>query len=143
MTDLTQEQISIYSDAHKDAYGFRPHGYTPQTVAQFNRDMDIFIREMDENKQAELARSRAAVRDALRATRLIQRTVQGCTTARAFALFLDSVAEGCHSTDWRNHAQDFDHILWSLGIRVSEWKRIRAFAFNLALINWSPALWCS
>jgi len=143
MTELTQEQISIYSDAHKEAYGFRPRGYTPDTVAQFDRDMEGFIREMRQNDIDERTGTRYTIRDAYRAIRLIQRTVQGCTIERAFALFLDSVAADCHSTDWRNNPQDFDHILWDLGIRVGKWKHIRRFAHNLDLLNWDPVIWRS
>ena len=53
-----QEMIQIYSDFHKEAYGFRPRGvnYSEFTLEQLQADFDYFSSLCEQNAREEEAR---------------------------------------------------------------------------------------
>lgn len=65
LSELEQLQ-SLYSDAHKDAYGFRPRDggvHCPVTVEDYNRAIDKCVEVMIENDKLEQEAQAAAVVD--------------------------------------------------------------------------------
>ena len=110
-TTLTrrEEMLQIYSDYHKEAYGFRPRGYdySAFTLEQLEADFALFAEICKENQIAEDAAAREAVAN-------FEANVQKLISMGAGdeATALRWIAEAGVSEDgW-----DMDYHLWKLGI---------------------------
>ena len=125
--DLSElEQLAtIYSDAHKDAYGFRPRGggiHNPTTVEEYRAAIEDCGRTIEEEEK----RERAYEAKALAAFEAeIATLVADHGIARETALRWWFEAEGFEPRDHIGWArQDAEHVLWKRGIAIREWPAI-------------------
>ena len=128
-----ENMILIYSDFHKDAYGFRPRGINLYafTTEELEADFARFEQVCADNRIEELA----AEFEADRAFQtLIENTIQMGANDEVTALRW--IAEG----EVEQYGYDYEHFLWNQGIAYSAYgKRI---AQKLAPI-WGKALFKS
>jgi hypothetical protein len=105
------EMLQIYSDFHKDAYGFRPRGidYSAMSDEQLQADFERFSEVCRENAIEEELRLQA---DLKAFDLLIGRTIQ--MGANDYKTALKWVFEG-EDLDWRN-PQNLEHFVWRKGI---------------------------
>ena len=100
--------LSIYSDVHKDAYGFRPRDWATirsKTEAQLQAEID----EMCKDADAEIAREQEAEKacaDELNA--YLAKLVADHAISMGTAIRWDMEAYGCEN--------DLEHYLWSRGV---------------------------
>lgn len=104
-----ESMIQIYSDFHKDAYGFRPRGidYSSMTLEELEADFARFAEVCKENANAEAIAEAKAV-EAFNAS--IASIISMGAGNKATALRWTAEA-GVTECDW-----DIDFYLWKLGI---------------------------
>ena len=130
--DLTHREslILMYSDFHKDAYGFRPRTvnvYAMSTEA-LEEDYAEFERVCKENQEADaIAEAQADLAFQTLITNTIQMGAGDEVTA------LRWIAEGAVE----QYGYDYEHFLWSQGIAYSAYGK--AMAKKIAPI-WGKAL---
>ena len=105
------ELFSIYSDAHKDAYGFRPRGehtflelqaMSPAEIqAEFDRLSETISEQVDAEREAERHAAMKLRNDA--STIAME---HGISLADAYRWLMQ--AEGCEG--------DLEHFLWRMGL---------------------------
>jgi len=105
------EMLQVYSDFHKDAYGFRPRGldYSAMSDEQLQADFARFSEVCRENAIEEELRLQA---DLKAFDLLIGRTIQ--LGASDYKTALKWLFEG-EGMDWRN-PQNLEHFVWLKGI---------------------------
>ena len=125
-----ENMILLYSDFHKDAYGFRPRGYNLYafTTEELEADFDRFEQVCADNRLEEQA-AEAEADNAFRA--LIENTIQMGAGNEATALRW--IAEGAVE----DYGYDYEHFLWSQGIAYSKYGK--EIAKKIAPI-WGKAL---
>jgi hypothetical protein len=125
-----ENMILLYSDFHKDAYGFRPRGYNLYafTTEELEADFDRFEQVCADNRLEEKA-AEAEADMAFQA--LIANTIQMGAGDEATALRW--IAEGAVE----DYGYDYEHFLWSQGIAYSKYGK--EIAKKLAPI-WGKAL---
>ena len=111
LTKLTprEEMIQIYSDFHKDAYGFRPRGidYDAMSLEDLEADFARFAQVCKENAEAESAAEAKAV-EAFNES--VKKTIAlGAGNERTALRWLADA--GVVDSGW-----DIDFYLWKLGI---------------------------
>lgn len=104
-----ESMIQIYSDFHKDAYGFRPRGidYSSMTLEELEADFARFAEVCKENAEAE-AKAEAKAVETFNAS--IASIVSMGAGNKATALRWAAEA-GVADSGW-----DMDYYLWKLGI---------------------------
>ena len=117
-----ENMILLYSDFHKDAYGFRPRGYNLYafTTEELEADFDRFEQVCADNRLEEQA-AEAEADNAFRA--LIENTIQMGAGNEATALRW--IAEGAVE----DYGYDYEHFLWSQGIAYSAYGKELAKRF--------------
>ncbi len=101
--------LQIYSDFHKDAYGFRPrYNYHAFSDEQLVADFDTFSNQFDENEKEEAIQLEA---DSKAWDELIDRTIHMGAKNRTTALRW--IVDG--ADEW-----DAEHIVWSHGLLFSD-----------------------
>jgi len=99
--------VSVYSDLHKDCYGYRPRNIAFESVEAFNAEFDylanVVLPEVMAKERAAEAESAARLEEAIAR---VMATVQGCTRAHAIELLAD--AEGCNG--------DLRYFEWTQGV---------------------------
>jgi hypothetical protein len=107
--------LQIYSDYHKDAYGFRPrYDYYSYSLEQLEADFARFAQMISEAAEAEARDERAAVA-AFQAA--IQNTIQiGAGDEETALRWLASAGVEECGPDW-------EHYLWKMGILHTEYGR--------------------
>jgi hypothetical protein len=107
--------LQIYSDYHKDAYGFRPrYDYYSYSLEQLEADFARFGQMISEATEAEALAERAAVA-AFQAA--IQNTIQiGAGDEETALRWLASAGVEECGPDW-------EHYLWQRGILYTEYGR--------------------
>ena len=114
-----QELISMYSDMHKDAYGFRPRGvnYDKFTDAELEAKLDSFEKVIETNIAEEKAWEilKIAEHKAMLNRYITEYGAENET--QALKWYID--AEGPF-----DDFQDVDQLLWRAGILHSEYGRI-------------------
>jgi hypothetical protein len=111
LTKLTprEEMIQIYSDFHKDAYGFRPRGidYDSMSLEDLEADFARFAEVCKENAEAEAVAEAKAV-EAFNES--VKKTIAlGAGNERTALRWLADA--GVVDSGW-----DIDFYLWKLGI---------------------------
>ncbi len=101
------EYIQVYSDYHKDAYGFRPrYNYSDYTLEQLVADFERFGKVFDENqRQAEIEQKRNLEAFESRIASTIQLGANDRQTA------LKWICDGDEVDAW-----DISYYLWKQGI---------------------------
>lgn len=109
--EARDELFSIYSDAHKDAYGFRPRGehtfleLQAMSRDEIQREFDMLSAHMEQEVEMEREMEReAAIR--LRSTAASLAQEQCISLADAYRWLMQ--AEGCEG--------DLEHFLWRMGL---------------------------
>jgi hypothetical protein len=125
-----ENMILLYSDFHKDAYGFRPRGLNLYafTTEELEADFARFEQVCDDNRKEELVAEMEAD-NAFRA--LITNTIQMGAGDEATALRW--IAEG----EVEQYGYDYEHFLWKQGIAYSSYGK--EIAKKIAPI-WGKAL---
>ena len=125
-----ENMILLYSDFHKDAYGFRPRTINVYalTTEELEADFDRFEQVCADNRKEELVAEMEADK-AFRA--LIENTIQMGAGDEATALRW--IAE-CEVEDY---GYDYEHYLWNQGIAYSAYGK--EIAKKIAPI-WGKAL---
>lgn len=120
-----EQAATIYSDAHKAAYGFRPRDggiHRPVTLTDYDSAIEECILTMQRNA-AEEARHEASARAAFEAE--IATLMGDHHIDRATALRWWFEAEGWEPREHIGWArQDAEHILWGRGIGFDDWPAI-------------------
>lgn len=129
LTELEQAAV-IYSDMHKDAYGFRPRNggvHAPTTLAEYDAafaSMQDTIRDDEAEDAKREAAALAKVEDELSALM----TDHGLSRADALRWWME--AEGFEPADYGQgraaYLQDAEHILWKRGVGYQDMRRIAA-----------------
>ena len=104
-----ESMIAIYSDFHKDAYGFRPRGinYDSMSLKDLEADFARFSEVCKENANAEAIAEAKAV-EAFKASITSIISMGAGNEATAFSWTAEA---GVAEADW-----DMDFYLWKLGI---------------------------
>ena len=104
-----ENMLLLYSDFHKDAYGFRPHTVNvyAMTTEELEADFDIFSQVCKENAEFE-AKAEAQAVEAFKA--VLKKTVSIGAGNEATALRW--IAEAAYD----EYGFDFEHYLWNQGI---------------------------
>jgi hypothetical protein len=126
-----ESMIQIYSDFHKDAYGFRPHGinYDAMSLEDLEADFARFAEICKENAEAEAKAEAKAVEEFEAYISAIISMGAGTKTTA-----LRWIAEaGVTDSDW-----DMSYYLWKLGI--SEYSVIGKPIHDMLLPYWRKAL---
>ena len=125
-----ENMILLYSDFHKDAYGFRPRTINVYalTTEELEADFDRFEQVCADNRLEEQA-AEALSDNAFRA--LIENTIQMGAGDEVTALRW--IAEGAVE----DYGYDYEHFLWSQGIAYSKYGK--EIAKKIAPI-WGKAL---
>jgi hypothetical protein len=128
-----ENMILLYSDFHKDAYGFRPRTINVYalTTEELEADFARFGQVCDDNRKEELVAEMEADK-AFRA--LITNTIQMGAGDEVTALRW--IAEGAVE----QYGYDYEHFLWSQGIAYSSYGK--EIAKKIAPI-WGKALFKS
>lgn len=106
--DVRADYLHLYSDFHKDAYGFRPRfDYSSLSDAQLVNDYETFAEVCRENRIAE---DEALVEDLKAWNDLVDKTIHLGAGNRTTALRW--LFDGFN--DW-----DVEHFVWSKGILFS------------------------
>jgi hypothetical protein len=105
-----EELLSLYSDMHKDAYGFRPREWQwpeldSMSIEQLKVELDKLQGDVESAIAQEAAEEQAAA-EALAQTVLELMNEQGISLADAYRWLMQ--AEGCEN--------DLDHFLWRMGV---------------------------
>lgn len=123
--------IQVYSDFHKDAYGFRPRGinYDAMTTVELEADLARFAAVCEEARIAE----KAAAHNAVAAfDSSIKKLMQIGASDEATALRWMAEA-GVEDSGW-----DVDYYLWKVGI--SKYEEITRPIYDKFLPYWQEAL---
>lgn len=139
MTALEQAAI-LYSDAHKDAYGFRPRDggiHCPVTLADYDAAM-IELGDIIARNEAEEAAREAAALDAFNTEvggLMAQHRIDRETALRWWfeAEGYVKPLEDCPA--WRR--QNAEHVLWKRGLPQSAWAEV------LDIFAPRPAAWAA
>jgi hypothetical protein len=125
-----ENMILLYSDFHKDAYGFRPRTINVYalTTEELEADFSRFEQVCEDNRKEELVAEMEAD-NAFQA--LIENTIQMGAGDEATALRW--IAEG----EVEQYGYDYEHFLWSQGIAYSAYGK--EIAKKIAPI-WGKAL---
>jgi hypothetical protein len=125
-----ENMILLYSDFHKDAYGFRPRTINVYalTTEELEADFARFEQVCEDNRAEELA-AEAEADNAFRA--LIANTIQMGAGDEVTALRW--IAEGAVE----DYGYDYEHFLWNQGIAYSAYGK--EIAKKIAPI-WGKAL---
>ena len=117
-----ENMILLYSDFHKDAYGFRPRTINVYafTTEELEADFDRFEQVCADNRAEEQA-AEALSDNAFQA--LIANTIQMGAGDEATALRW--IAEGAVE----DYGYDYEHFLWSQGIAYSAYGKELAKRF--------------
>ena len=109
-----ENMILLYSDFHKDAYGFRPRGLNlfAFTTEELEADFNRFEQVCKDNRIEELS-AEAEADNAFRA--LIENTIQMGANDEVTALRW--IAEGAVE----EYGYDYEHFLWNQGIVYSKY----------------------
>jgi len=128
-----ENMILLYSDFHKDAYGFRPRTINVYalTTEELDADFDRFERVCAENRLEELAAEAEADN---KFKTLIANTIQMGAGDEVTALRW--IAEG----EVEQYGYDYEHFLWNQGILYSTYGK--EIAQKIAPI-WGKALYKS
>ena len=112
LSELEQAQ-AIYSDMHKDAYGFRPRfDYNTWTLEKFNAEFELMGRIIeDDNKVKQETQAQAAHDFEMRVLSLLQTGAKD----RAMALRWIHEAEGSNG--------DNEYLCFLLGLPYSYFKK--------------------
>ena len=133
--ELTHREnlILLYSDFHKDAYGFRPRGFNVYalTTEELEADFARFGQICDDNRAEEMA-AEAEADKAFQA--LVANTIQ--MGARDEVTALRWIAEGAVE----DYGWDYEHFLWNQGIAYTTYGK--EIAEKIAPI-WGKALFKS
>ena len=115
----------LFSDLHKDVYGFRPRGarmdeWNERTPRQKQELWNALCDELEENEKA----ARKAEEEALDEFRAEIRDVMGLLSCKWYdALRLLMVAE-MHDIGCNTYEQDFDYFLWRRGLGYEDRRKI-------------------
>lgn len=110
-----EAMLQIYSDYHKDAYGFRPRfDYSALTTEKLKADFERFGKMFEENEIAEELKLKA---DLMAFDLSIKRTIQ--FGAKDYKTALKWLFEGEENLDWEN-PQDLEQFVWRKGILWSD-----------------------
>jgi hypothetical protein len=125
-----ENMILLYSDFHKDAYGFRPRTINVYalTTEELEADFNRFEQVCADNREEELA---AEMEADMAFQTLITNTIQMGAGDEATALRW--IAEG----EVEQYGYDYEHFLWSQGIAYSAYGK--EIAKKIAPI-WGKAL---
>ncbi len=117
---LGDQEIQMYSDLHKDVYGYRPRGLfsVPTSYNEFINQMNIMGARLEEQEIERRAYEAAACRVWKARIRQIAQD-NGVDVVTVLRWEMD--AEGCYYPD---HGYDFEHYLWGQGIG---WTRVDRF----------------
>lgn len=111
-TDPRFEYIQIYSDYHKDAYGYRPrYDYYDYTLAELEADFDRFRHQCKINRENQLIEQKQAQIDF---EARISKTISLGAKNRKTALKWIFEADG--KDIW-----DIDYWLWDIGLYSTEY----------------------
>lgn len=103
------ESLQIYSDFHKDAYGFRPrYNYHSFSDEQLCADFDTFSNQFNENQKEEAVQLETDIEAWVE---LVDKTIHMGANTRANALRW--IVES--HNEW-----DAEHIVWSHGLLFSD-----------------------
>lgn len=107
----------LYSDAHKDAYGFRPSGDKMKAIramsdAEFDKEWDSVVSDVERSIENEKAEHQAAQRD-WRA-HIAKIVVTHCVSRRV-AIRWDMSSQGLN----HRHKYDVDHYRFNCGLPFS------------------------
>ncbi len=106
MPNTIESYTQIWSDFHKDAYGFRPRGPLPQwTLEEWEAEFNRLGRIVEENNREEEARQEVAKRDV---EALFAKLIKGGAPDRATAL---RWLHDAHET-----GGDDEYLCFSLGL---------------------------
>ena len=114
-----ENMILLYSDFHKDAYGFRPRTINVYalTTEELEADFDRFEQVCNENRVAEVAAEEEAD---IRFKELIANTI--AIGAGDEPTALRWIVEGAYP----EYGFDYEHFLWSQGIAYTEYGKAMA-----------------
>jgi hypothetical protein len=124
--DLTalEQAATIYSDAHKDAYGFRPRDgglYNPITLADYEGAIEDCARVMAENEAEEAIRAAAALEAVWSEIADLQHD-HGIDRETALRWWFE--AQGRN-----DHSQAREHALWERGIAFRDFPEFGESAY--------------
>ena len=110
------QQISYISDAHKDAYGFRPRGYDWDNMSM--DELKAWSKELSEECAREFEREEARKSEAVAEFKaLVQRTIEmGAGDEETAIRWLTADEEFYHS-------QDVEHWIYNQGILFTDYGR--------------------
>jgi hypothetical protein len=114
-----ENMILLYSDFHKDAYGFRPRTINVYafTTEELEADFDRFEQVCNENRVAEITAEEEAD---IRFKELIANTI--AIGAGDEATALRWIVEGAYP----EYGFDYEHFLWNQGIAYSAYGKAMA-----------------
>ena len=122
--------IQLYSDYHKDAYGYRPtYNYSLLTTEELEADYDTFGRICEENRIEEAKAEKLAIEKFNETVKkMIKMGAKNTKTA------LRWICEaGVEEDGW-----DIDFFLWKMGI--SKYSSEGSVVYNKLLPFWRKAL---
>ena len=124
LSPLEQAAV-IYSDMHKDTYGFRPRSggiHNPTTLADYEAAFESMGRTMEDNAREEEQREAAAL---AKLESELDTLVSDHAIDRATALRWWFEAEGTREDD----PQSREHVLWARGIAFSDFPKFGEKAY--------------
>lgn len=114
MSDMEQA-LCLYSDAHKDAHGFRPRGaHSFATAEEVHAAIDRLAGIMEENAKAEALQAADALMRFNNELAIIETTAGAGDRATAFRWWLD--ARNVQPDEYCTLAYLAEHELWEAGI---------------------------
>lgn len=111
MSQLTENDLAIYSDCYKDAFGIRPRGNYPETVEEYEKDMELFCSMIDERNEEDRVISLNAQK---RIEQAIDKVIDSGAGDRATALRW--MFDHCRWDDGELNYQEFEHEFWDEGV---------------------------
>lgn len=119
MYDIRNDSIeaSIYSDLHKDVYGYRPRGaaYIFSSEAAYKSYYDELVQELEIIMERETQNQAICYNEYISEINMIMQTVDGCTKQDAIRYIADSL--DC------SH-QDFEYIDYCKGVPYGTTKKL-------------------
>lgn len=109
-----EQAAQIYSDMHKDAYGFRPREggvHNPQTLEDYNRAFEAMQSEITEEEAREKARQKKALEK-------VQAEIEALKVQ--FNLDRESALRWWFEAEGSTCKLDREHTLWGRGIAFSD-----------------------
>jgi hypothetical protein len=111
---------SLYSDLHKDVYGFRPRSISFASVEEFDAEYKYLLKLLDQKIIEEREEKAAALDAFLQRIEDTQDLIIGCDTLRAINIIAD--AEGVTSEDLQFYG--WGYLEYTLGIKYGAIKTI-------------------